>query len=275
MDFLYSRNNAKFHVVLSGQNCPDFYSGLSPATLNAISYTPTAIVQNGDWFKTDLSSLNDVTNPIIELEKKVRTSMPTVGRTQYKDIKYVIFKRLSDDFYYIQKILPSAKVYGKTFLTFSSQPEVIDNPIIILSDEPDAIYDKYTNHLYFKSLSAMNSIFKGLNTLYRTATTAEVTQFFQLGGLLAIDTSYTVDKVGIPNRKNIAKALDTYNGYTSQVQQSLHAYIQTIGLPIDASGKYLITDEESLKNFVYAVQERFYTTQASTEKRLAQAYVQI
>ena len=275
MDFLYSRNNAKFHVVLSGQNCPDFYSGLSPATLNAISYTPTAIVQNGDWFKTDLSSLNDVTNPIIELEKKVRTSMPTVGRTQYKDIKYVIFKRLSDDFYYIQKILPSAKVYGKTFLTFSSQPEVIDNPIIILSDEPDAIYDKSTKHLYFKSLSAMNSIFKGLNTLYRTATTAEVTQFFQLGGLLAIAPSYTVDKVGIPNRKNIAKALDTYNGYTSQVQQSLHAYIQTIGLPTDASGKYLITDEESLKNFVYAVQERFYTTQASTEKRLAQAYVQI
>ena len=121
----------------------------------------------------------------------------------------------------------------------------------------------------------MNSIFKGLNTLYRTATNAEVTQFFQLGGLLAVDPSYTEDKVGIPNRKNIAKALDTYNTYSTQVQNNLHSYIQTLGLPTDANGKYTITDEESLKNFVYAIQERFYTTQASTEKRLAQAYVPV
>jgi hypothetical protein len=48
-----------------------------------------------------------------------------------------------------------------------------------------------------------------------------------------------------------------------------------LGLPTDANGKYTITDEESLKNFVYAIQERFYTTQASTEKRLAQAYVPV
>ena len=121
----------------------------------------------------------------------------------------------------------------------------------------------------------MNSIFKGLNTLYRAATTAEVTQFFQLGSLLAVDPSYTEDKVGIPNRKNIAKALDNYNSYSPQVQNSLHSYIQTLGLPTDANGKYTITDEESLKNFVYAIQERFYTTQASTEKRLAQAYVPV
>jgi len=127
----------------------------------------------------------------------------------------------------------------------------------------------------FKSLSAMNSIFKGLNTLYKAATTAEVTQFFQLGGLLAIDPSYTEDKVGIPNRKNIAKALDTYNAYSLQVQKNLHAYIQTLGLPTDANGKYTIADEEALKNFIYVIQERFYTTQASTEKRLAQAYLQL
>ena len=94
------------------------------------------------------------------------------------------------------------------------------------------------------------SLFKGLNTLYRAATTAEVTQFFQLGSLLAVDPSYTEDKVGIPNRKNIAKALDTYNSYSPQVQNNLHNYIQTLGLPTDANGKYTITDEESLKNFV-------------------------
>jgi len=65
--------------------------------------------------------------------------------------------------------------------------------------------------------------------------------------------SYTVDKVGIPNRKNIAKALDTYNAYSPQVKKNLHSYIQTLGLPMDANGKYTITDEESLKNFVYAI----------------------
>ena len=92
MNFLYSRNNAKFHVVLSGQNCPNFYAGLLPTTLNTISYTPTAIARNGDWFKVDLNTLTDVTNPILELERKVNTSLPTISAVQYKDIKYLILK---------------------------------------------------------------------------------------------------------------------------------------------------------------------------------------
>jgi hypothetical protein len=72
----------------------------------------------------------------------------------------------------------------------------------------------------------------------------------------------------IPNRKNIAKALDTYSAYSPQVQENLHTCIQTLGLPTDANGKYTITDEESLKNCVYAIQERFYTTQASISSSL-------
>ena len=139
MNFLYSRNNAKFHVVLSGQNCPDFYAGILPTTLNTIPYTPTAIAQNGDWFKVDLSSLADVTNPILELDKKVNTSLPTITAAQYRDIKYLIFKRQNDDFYYIQKVLPSAKIYRKT-LSFSNQPKVLNHPIVILELLSNLVY---------------------------------------------------------------------------------------------------------------------------------------
>lgn len=93
----------KFYVVLSGRNCLDFYAGLLPTTLNTISYTPTAIAQNDDWFKVDLNLLTDVTNPILELDKKVTTAMPIIGAAQNKYIKYLIFKCQSDSFYYIQK----------------------------------------------------------------------------------------------------------------------------------------------------------------------------
>lgn len=275
MNFLYSRNNRKFHKVLSGQNCPDFYTSTDPTQLIKFPYSSTGNLSVNEWYEVDLSILANVSDPLEKLNRQASTSLPTISRIQYKDILYIVFKKSNEDYFYLQRTLPSAKVYGKQLVSFSSQPDLLEQPIVIVAEVPDAIYEISTRKLIFKKLDYLESIFTGLNSLYRTATTAEVTQFFQLGGVLAVDPSYTVDKVGIPNRKNIAKALDMYNGYNSQVQQNLYTYIQTIGLPTDASGKYTITDEESLKKFIYAVQERFYTTQASTEKRLAQAYVPV
>lgn len=275
MNFLYSRNNRKFHIILSGQNCPDFYTSTIPTQFIKIPYSSTGILQGNEWYEVDLNTLPNVSDPLEKLNRQASTTLPIISRIQYKDILYIVFKKTNEDYFYLQKILPSAKVYGKQLVSFSSQPNLIEQPIVIVAEVPDAIYEISTRKLLFKKLDFLESIFTGLNSLYRTATTAEVTQFFQLGGLLAVDPLYTVEKVGIPNRKNIAKALDTYNGYTPQIRQSLHTYIQTLGLPTDANGKYIIADEESLKKFVYAIQERFYTTEASTEKRLAQAYVQV
>jgi len=273
MNFLYSRNNKKFHIVLSGQNCPDFFTSTNPSQLTKVSYTSTGILQADEWFEVDLNTLPNVRDPLELLNRQVNNSLPTISRIQYKDILYIVFKKSNENYFYLQKILPSAKVYGKQLVSFSSQPNLIEQPIVIVAEVPDAVYEISTRKLIFKKLDFLESIFKGLNSLYRVATIAEVTQFFQLGGLLAIAPSYTEDKVGIPNRKSIAKALDIYNAYTPQIQQNLHTYIQTIGLPTNANGKYAITDEQSLKNFVYAIQERFYTTQASMQDRLAQAYV--
>lgn len=273
MNFLYSRNNKKFHIVLSGQNCPDFFTSTNPSQLTKVSYTSTGILQADEWFEVDLNTLPNVRDPLELLNRQVNNSLPTISRIQYKDILYIVFKKSNENYFYLQKILPSAKVYGKQLVSFSSQPNLIEQPIVIVAEVPDAVYEISTRKLIFKKLDFLESIFKGLNSLYRVATIAEVTQFFQLGGLLAIAPSYTEDKVGIPNRKSIAKALDIYNAYTPQIQQNLHTYIQTIGLPTNANGKYTITDEQSLKNFVYAIQERFYTTQASMQDRLAQAYV--
>ncbi len=38
MNFLYSRNNRKFHTVLSGQKCPDFFTSINPSQLTKVSY---------------------------------------------------------------------------------------------------------------------------------------------------------------------------------------------------------------------------------------------
>ena len=275
MNFLYSRNNRKFHTVLSGSKCPDFFTLTDPTQLTKVTYTSTAVLQPDEWFEVDLNTLPDVSNPLEKLSRQVNNSLPKISKIQYKDILYIVFKKSNEDYFYLQKILPSAKVYGKKLVSFSSQPDLIEQPIIIVAEAPDAIYEISTKKLIFKKLDLLESIFTGLNTLFRTATTTEVTQFFQLGGLLSIDPLYTVDKVGISNRKNIAKALDLYNSYSPQIQQDLHFYLQTLGLPVDANGKYIINDERSLKNFAYAIQERFYTTQASMQDRLAQAYVPV
>lgn len=275
MNLLYSRADRVFQIVLSGNNCPNFFANIQTSQINSIPYSPTAIVQNDEWFKVDISSIPNVVNPLDLLHRQVATGLRTIDKNQYTKIKYFIFKRDSEDWYYVQRVMSGAKVYNKKILSFSSQPNIIEEPIVIIGDHPDAVYDIANKIVFFKSLSAISHFFSGIDALYRVATDAEVNQFLSLGGLLAVDPSFTKDKVGIPNRKNIAKTLDFYNNLASNTKAALHSYVQGLGLPCDANNKYIINDDKSLKAFIFALQERYYTTDATTEKRLAQAYVRV
>ena len=96
--------------------------------------------------------------------------------------------------------------------------------------------------------------------------------FFQME-IISVDQQFTTNKIGMLNRKNIALILETYNSYDADVKKELHSYIDNLNLPKNGDGKYIIDNDKNLKNFIYALQERYYTTLATHEKRLAQAFV--
>lgn len=280
MNCLYARSNSKFHLVLSGDNCPDFFTDIDLESLSAVPYTPTAILEEDDWFRIELKKDKEIaeesekiSDPLERLSRQITdTTLPNLMQTQFKDVKYFIFERHDKKWFFLQKVLSGSKVYGKKILTVSDQPQLLQKPVIIINEEPDALYNYETNELYFKKIEKLNSIFTNITSLYRDATEEEVKTFFQMD-LLAVDASFTVDKVGMLNLKNIALILETYNQYDEDIKKELHLYIDTVGLEKNDAGKYIIDNDKSLKQFVYALQERYFTTLATKEKRLAQAFV--
>lgn len=136
----------------------------------------------------------------------------------------------------------------------SATPVLVDSenePILILNKIPDAIYDKDFDLLYFKKLSALTSIFRGIETLYKEATQGETEQFLK-NDFIRLEEGYNVNKVKTANRKRIALAMDTLGTYSPQDQQSIFAYTKEYcgELQYDENQKFFrIKSEDDLKNF--------------------------
>ena len=281
MNCLYARSNSKFHLVLSDDNCPDFFTSVNLDEISSVPYSPTAILEEDDWFYINLSKTENtaevatedkISDPLELLSRQINTTLPTLKADQYKGVKYFVFEPSGKKWFLLQKVLSGSKIYGKKILTVSDQPKLIEKPVIIINEEPDALYNYETNTLYFKKLEKLNSIFSNINSLYREATKEEMDTFFQME-IISVDQQFTTNKIGMLNRKNIALILETYNSYDADVKKELHSYIDNLNLPKNGDGKYIIDNDKNLKNFIYALQERYYTTLATHEKRLAQAFV--
>ena len=62
---------------------------------------------------------------------------------------------------------------------------------IVINFIPDAIYVKDDDILYFKKLSAISPIFKGIDELYREATEEETKEFLQ-NDFIVLEDSYGI-----------------------------------------------------------------------------------
>lgn len=278
MNCLYARSNSKFHLVLSDDNCPQLFTNINLDQISSVPYNPTSILEEDDWFSINLSKTESeeneekISDPLELLSRQIDTTLPNLKTKQYKDVKYFVFEPSGKKWFLLQKVLSGSKIYGKRLLTVSDQPEILQQPVIIINEEPDALYNYETNTLYFKKLDKLNSIFSNINSLYREATKEEMDTFFQMD-LIAVDQNFSTNKIGMLNRKNIALILETYKAYDADVKKELHSYIDNLSLPKNDEGKYIIDNDKNLKNFIYALQERYYTTLATQEKRLAQAFI--
>ena len=85
--------------------------------------------------------------------------------------------------------------------------------------------------------------------------------------------NYGVDDVSKPNRKRIGLAMTTLSTMSQEDRNSLIPYISDYcenTLTYDAvTGKFTICKDDDLKQLVYGIEQRFYTTLISKEKRLA------
>ena len=255
---------------------------------NQIPYTPTdRLDQDEDgWFyiegfresgfNTAIAKIGGVGIKIEGVFERL-IELTQFQSDDYLKIKWLIAKQ--GECYYFQKVLPSSRIEHRTILTFAvGNPKIkeMSNSVEVRREFPDIIYDSHADRLLFKDLSRAKEIYKGLINLYREATDKEIEDF--LSSREDTTISISGDKIGIRNRKEIARLGDKISTLSSEAKAALVTYIDThlteAGLHKGEDGKIIIAKPKDLSSYLALLDQRFVHSEVYSESRKITAFTQ-
>lgn len=231
-------------------------------------YTPTYKLEEGEWFSITEFKDKGFDNDFIDKSSPLTTtSLNQLVEGDYHKIKYLSFE--DTGIKYFQKML-SSNTISKKWFCISSAPELEENrKIITMNNKPDAIYVIASDTLYFKDISRIKNIFKGIDSLYREATQVEVDDFLNQN-FIELKNGFSGANVKVPNRKRLALVVDKLEQFNETEKNTIFNYIHTYCTDVTyENGKFAITTENDLKLVLFGIDERYYTTNLGQEKRLA------
>lgn len=241
---------------------------LSDVPTSAIDYNPDTLIEPEEFYQLTAFSQKPFASDFIQ-EEISSTEFNEIESSDFNKLDYICV--VQGDKYFFQVINTSCYV-RKRWFSFS-EIKLYDNaPIITLNDASTLIYDRGNDTLYFKKLAEANRVFKGMNSLYREATTPE-TQAFLDKDFLEISPSFDVSKVSIPNRKRIALISDTLNQYNEEQKQVIYSYTGSYEQVKYEDGKFKIESDNDLKHVLYGIEQRYFTTHVGGEKRIANSII--
>ena len=235
---------------------------------DAIDYSPETVLDEGQPYQ--ISNFSEKAYCPNFLKKEFATSEYSQWDTSQTNIEYSL--NTDGEIFYFQKFVNS-QILKNSWFALSGEPELKSEDIITFSPYPTARYTKDDDTLIFKKFGGLNNIFPGIETLYREATREEVDKF--LSNKLFCTKNYNKNNLGSLNRRRIAsfgERLDDIEDADSFLQE-LKEYRPSI--TVDDKGAIVIAKESDLKDILYALDERFYTTRRSSEKRLANSIVKL
>jgi hypothetical protein len=239
---------------------------------DSLAFDPHYKPDDGEWLF--LSEFSKTQYAIEGLGAVVNTAgFPQLEAAQAKKVKFLCI--LQGDCRLYQKLVPSS-VLRKKWLKVSGDFSLVeDEEIIILNETPDAIHDTESDRLYFRDFSILKTFFSKIEELYREATDAEVKDF--LGQeIISLGGGFSADKVGKPNRKRIALAAAKLQAFTPQnIEQMIQEFPEYVNDVEIKEGRFVIKNDRDLKMSIYCLEERFYTTSISKERRLANSVLQL
>ncbi|MBF4487232.1 hypothetical protein [Flavobacterium sp. CSZ] len=243
---------------------------IAQLNLSGVDYNPATLIEDEELYQlTDFST----TDFILDF---LQNDLDTVNHDQITkaDLKKLSFIcTVQADLYFFQ-IINSSFYISKKWFSIDELTLEADKPIITINPFADAIYDRQSDTLYFKKLTAAQKIFKGMDQLYKIATEDE-TQAFLDRDFLDVGANFVVRNVTIPNRKRIALVNDTLNNLSSDEKQAIYDYTNEYGKVTYQNGKFKIESDDDLKFVLWGIQQRFYTTHIGGEKRIANSVISI
>lgn len=220
-----------------------------------------------EWLRLENFSTKDFATKEIK-KKTTGADYDLATQADAAGIEYIF--ELSDELLFFQKVTRNAFIKKRSFITLGEGFEKKENiSLFQINVYPDAIYDRTKDVLYFRKLFSITKIFNGINEIYRAATDTEV-QSFLAENAFSLADGFSAEKVKIPNRKKIALVQDTFSKMSKQKKKEMFDYIKDYYPNLSLNnGKAQISSEEDLKNILYGLEERFYTTLITKEKRIA------
>ena len=242
----------------------DFYS--IPNLTSSQVYDPRYKLDEEEWHRLENYSEKGFRNSVIGEELNT-ANFNQISLQDYSKILFLACKQ--DEYWLFQKLTPS-QFLRKRWFRISEAPTLrVDEPIIVLNNFLDAVYDIGNDTLYFRDLARVKQIFRGIEELYREATQEEVAGF--LGNdFLSLESDYSAESVKSANRKRIALVLDRLAELEEDEVSTLLQYTAEYCTDIQfEDGAFSVSSEDELKRVLYGIEERYYTTRLGQEKRLA------
>lgn len=228
-------------------------------------------LHDNQWFVLENFSAKDYAPSLVK-DVFNAAAWSQIDRDDYEKIDYIVSIQDDGNKLIFQNVTTSLVYKRQCWLSLDDQPSLLNKEhLLVIHKNADAYYLRNENRLFFQKLSAITSIFPGINELYNEATDNEVDTALQLD-MLNVAPGFTKEKVKTANRRKIKEALDMYNNYSAPQKAQLPQYLQKYcpGLAFDpATQKFGITDEKTLTQLLNGLCQRYYTTEISNEKKVA------
>jgi hypothetical protein len=260
----------KYRKILTGETLYRLPDNLSPH----VEYSPTHNLDEDCWFGIDNFSQKEY---CLDILQRTFISAEYCARLTNEEVDNIdfIFSYQDENLYYFQNITKSLLQYRRYIALGDEYTFNSNSRDISINSVPDAIYIKDIDTLYFKKLSSLSGIFRGIDSLYREATQEETASFLE-SDFISLQEGYSVENVKQANRKRIAMAVDTLNRYDdaqrTAVFDCIRDYCPNLIAENDA---FKISNEQELKLLLYGIEQRFYTTPDGRERRIANSVIVI
>lgn len=260
---------SKFRKILSSDTIYSLPNDLE----NHVEYYTDHNLDEDSWFGIENFSSKSYCIPLLK-DTFNSADFDTLDNINAEKIDYICSYQNNTEFHF-QRV-SKTQLVNRKILTLGDSFSFNENTrIIVINDKPDAIYLRNKDILYFKNLSAIAPIFKGIDELYKEATEEETRSFLE-NEFITLKDDFSSAKVKKANRKRIALAINTLESFNDVEKATVFDYIKDYCPELELDEKsFVINSEDQLKSLLFGIEQRYYTTMVKCEKRLANSVISL
>lgn len=269
---IFSESNKNLMLIENGFDFPVINTNVEK------KFQPDYKLADDEWFYVVLNADDKALMAYIPTVEST-ADINNIIRNQYKDLAVlylankdsdgkikIIFNRIFNKFYITSKI----------FLKFIDSGEAIvttEENVVEFNSNVDAYWDGNSSKLYFKNYLTIKPLFKGIDKFYRSATSEEVDSFVK-SDFFKVEDTFKSEDLGERALRHIAGFIDdkSINFNDLAVRKNYNEYAKIFsesGFSIAEDGKFILAKASDLTHVINLLQERYYTTQITNEKRVA------